>query len=110
MRFASVLKMKSKVLICLCFAVAAGACADGVGGPTRPTASATSGSRLSLTTGPAVDATAVDSHGQLPFQGSLEATDTDTVSFPFLSVHLTGTGEATHLGRYTAAFDFRVDL
>jgi len=48
--------------------------------------------------------------GQLPFHGSLEATDTDTVAFPFLSVHLTGTGNATHLGVYTATFDFRVDL
>jgi hypothetical protein len=46
----------------------------------------------------------------VPFRGSLEATDVDTVSFPFLSVHLTGEGNATLLGRYAATFDFRVDL
>ena len=49
-------------------------------------------------------------HGQLPFHGSLEATDIDTLAFPFLSVHLTGTGIATHLGNYTAIFDYRIDL
>jgi hypothetical protein len=48
--------------------------------------------------------------GQLPFHGSLEAAETDTLSFPFLTVSLSGTGQATHLGRFTATFDLLVDV
>jgi hypothetical protein len=113
MKFASVLSMKRLVLGCLCgVALAGGGCTDGVGAPTRPSASTAgtaAGSSLQMTTVAAGDA-AAKVHGQLPFHGSLEATDTDTVAFPFLSVHLTGTGNATHLGNYAATFDFRIDL
>lgn len=73
-----------------------GACADGVRTPTGPSASQAAGALL---TAP-----------PLPFHGSLEATDIDSVSFPFLSVHLAGGGTATHLGAYSAVFDFKVDL
>jgi hypothetical protein len=46
----------------------------------------------------------------VPFHGSLQATETDTLAFPFLTVNLSGTGQATHLGRYTTLFRLQVDL
>lgn len=99
MRFASSLTMKLGVLGCLWSAtLAGGACGGRGGAPTGPSASAPAAS-----VGAAAD-------GQLPFHGTLDGTDTDTVAFPFLSVHLTATGNATHLGDYTAVVDFRVDL
>jgi len=111
MKLASVLTMKRMVPGCLCcLALAGGGCADGVGTPTRPSVSTRSGSNLLMATRAAGDAVTATVHGQLPFHGSLEATDIDTLAFPFLSVHLTGTGNATHLGDYTAIFDYRIDL
>jgi hypothetical protein len=111
MKFASVLTMKPLVLGCLCgVAFATGGCADRVGVPTSPSASVAAGTSVPGTAPSAANAVAADGHGQLPFHGTLEGTDTDTVSFPFLFVHLTGTGNATQLGNYTAIFDFRVDL
>ena len=114
MKFAILLTTKPVVLGCLCsVALAAGACADGVGFPTSPSASA-GGASLAATASrnpvAVAEAATSEANGALPFHGSLDATDTDTVSFPFLTVHLTGTGNATHLGHYTATFDFRVDL
>jgi hypothetical protein len=47
---------------------------------------------------------------QVPFHGSLEASETDTLSFPFLTVSLSGTGQATHLGRFTTMFQLQVDV
>jgi hypothetical protein len=46
----------------------------------------------------------------VPFRGSLEATDTDSLVFPILSVHLAGGGTATPIGAYTAVFDFKANL
>ena len=46
----------------------------------------------------------------VPFHGSLQAHETDTVAFPFLTVNLSGTGQATHLGRYKTIFQLQVDL
>jgi hypothetical protein len=46
----------------------------------------------------------------VPFHGSLQADETDTLAFPFLSVSLSGTGQATHLGRYTTTFQLQVDV
>jgi hypothetical protein len=110
MRAVSVLTMKRMVVGCLLSAAAVGA-ACGRGTPTSPTAS------VAAANGLAAPATAVTggeatqkANGQLPFHGSLEAIDTDTLVLPFLSVHLTGWGTATHLGDYTATIDFRVDL
>jgi hypothetical protein len=111
MKLASNVTMKLLVLGCLCGAALADvACGEGVGVATHPSAITTTGSRVPLISPAAGDVLGPKAYGQLPFRGSLEATDTDTVSFPFLSVHLTGTGNATHLGNYTATFDFRVDL
>jgi hypothetical protein len=47
---------------------------------------------------------------EVPFHGSLQATETDTLSFPFLTVRLSGTGQATHLGRFTTMFAVQVDV
>jgi hypothetical protein len=92
----SLLPVRSLVLVCVCgIAAMIVACADGARTLTGPSGSPAAGS---LETAP------------LPFQGSLEATDSDSVSFPFLSVHMAGGGNATHLGTYTAVFDFQVDL
>ena len=66
--------------------------------PTSPTAAAAGLSATSLT-----------SH-ELPFRGSLTATETGVVAFPTLTVDGSAAGSATHLGRYTAAFDATVNL
>jgi hypothetical protein len=87
----------------------AAACADRGAMPTGPSPSAVV---ASLPASGAEGRTPIteQAQGEVPFHGSLEATDVDTVSFPFLSVHLTGRGNATLLGTYAATFDFRVDL
>jgi hypothetical protein len=104
MKFAIFLTMKRVVIGCLCGAgaLAAVACADGRGVPTSPSAG---GAVSSLAATGAKSA-----KGQLPFHGSLEAAETDTFSFPFVTVRLTGTGQATDLGRFTATFDLQVDV
>ena len=80
------LSVRSFVLVCLyALAALASACAEGA--PTGP-----GGSQ------------------PLPFHGSLEAIDTDSLAFPFLSVHLAGGGTATHIGAYKAVFDFKINL
>jgi hypothetical protein len=47
---------------------------------------------------------------QVPFKGSLQALETYDVQFPTLFVDGSGTGHATHLGRFTYTFEFVVDL
>jgi hypothetical protein len=47
---------------------------------------------------------------QLPFQGSLQAVETDVVAPPILQVNGTGTGTATDLGHFTATFTTTVTL
>jgi len=69
------------------------------GSPTSPT-SATAGSAQTEAKGGA----------QLPFHGSLQAQETDVVAPPFLLVNGTGSGTATHLGRFTSTFTVRVTL
>ena len=46
----------------------------------------------------------------VPFRGSLQLTETAVGQPPILSVHSSGGGEATHLGRFTATFVFQVDV
>jgi hypothetical protein len=108
MRFVSLFTMKPIVLRSLCgVTLLSAACAGGV--PTRPSVS-TSGSIPLPSNLESVNAHDEQVTRPLPFHGSLQGTDTDTIAFPFLSVHLAATGNATHLGDYTATFDFRVDL
>ena len=46
----------------------------------------------------------------LPLKGSIEALETYRVSGPTMFVTATGSGEATHLGRYTVTYEVQVDL
>ncbi|HEU0293325.1 MAG TPA: hypothetical protein VFR47_11355 [Anaerolineales bacterium] len=46
----------------------------------------------------------------LPLKGSIEAVETYQVNGPTMLVTATGTGEATHLGRYTVSYEVEVDL
>ena len=73
--------------------------AAGCGGtsPSAPTAPS------STILGPAV----MEARGgsELPVRGTLEATETEDGALN----HLVGTGEATHLGRFTLTSDFAVD-
>ena len=46
----------------------------------------------------------------LPLKGSIEALETYQVSGPTMFVTATGSGEATHLGRYTVTYEVQVDL
>ena len=89
--------MRSLLLGMCLFATA---CASEMpGSPTSPT-NATAGSAQTEARG----------GGQLPFHGSLQAVETDTVVPPSLLVNGTGTGTATHLGRFTNTFTATVTL
>lgn len=111
MKAANLHAIRPLVLVCLsAVALTAGACGDASGIPTRPNPSVAVGPAISGTAEAPEDPAAADRPAQLPFHGSLQGIDTDSVSFPFLSVRMEGTGEATHLGNYTAVIDFRVDL
>lgn len=46
----------------------------------------------------------------LPFKGSIEALEIYQVNGPTMFVTATGSGEATHLGRYTVSYEVEVDL
>ena len=47
---------------------------------------------------------------QVPFKGSVQAVESYDVQFPTMFVDTTGTGEATHLGRFTVTWEFTVNL
>ena len=47
---------------------------------------------------------------EVPFRGSLQAVELFDVQFPTLFVDASGSGNATHLGRFTTAYDEVVDL
>jgi hypothetical protein len=118
MKFAISLAMKRVVIGGLCGvgALAATACADGRGVPTSPSANESVSSLATMGPGnvgivaPQGPVAAETVKGQLPFHGSLAAAETDTLAFPFLTVRLGGTGQATHLGRFAAKFDVQVDV
>ena len=87
-------------------------CADGGHGPIGPT-----GSALAASTGGTagtVDTTGAQAGRQvLPFKGSLALTIAAEPEFlppSTLSVHFTGTGTATHLGRFTATLEVLIDI
>ncbi len=82
--------------ICLVATACAG---EMPGSPTSPT-SATIGSAQ----------TDAQGGSQLPFHGSFQAVETDTVVPPSLLVNGTGTGTATHLGRFDSTFTATVTL
>jgi len=45
-----------------------------------------------------------------PFQGRIDAVETSVVQFPTLFVDASGSGNATHLGRFTVTSEFQVNL
>ena len=47
---------------------------------------------------------------ETPFKGKVNAVETGSVVFPTLSLNRTGTGTATHLGRYTQHVMLRIDV
>ena len=46
----------------------------------------------------------------VPFKGDIQATEISTVNFPNLSVSATGSGNATHLGRFSVTYQVQVNL
>ena len=46
----------------------------------------------------------------LPFLGSIQGVEIATVDFPELFVDATGSGQATHLGRFHLTYELEVDL
>ena len=47
---------------------------------------------------------------ELPFRGTIQGVEIATVEFPLLFVDATGSGEASHLGRFTLTYELEVDL
>jgi hypothetical protein len=83
--------MRYLVLVLCMFAAA---CGERSGAPTSPSNSSTEGAAATQATG----------GSELPFHGTLQATETADGALH----HLVGTGEATHLGRFTLTSDFTV--
>ena len=46
----------------------------------------------------------------VPFKGSMQAVETSVVQFPTLFVDASGSGNATHLGRFAVTYQFEVNL
>ena len=46
----------------------------------------------------------------VPFRGVIRGVEIPTFQFPLLFVHTTGTGNASHLGRFGMTYDLTVDL
>lgn len=79
--------------VVLAFCVFAAGCAEGRSAPTSPS-SPIGGAALTEARG----------GSELPFRGTLQASETVDGSLH----HLVGTGQATHLGRFTLIADFTV--
>ena len=47
---------------------------------------------------------------QVPFRGSIQAVETFDVQFPTLFAHGSGTGRATHLGRFAVTYEFEINI
>jgi hypothetical protein len=83
--------MRYVVLGCCVFAAA---CSELPRAPTSPSTSSTGG----------ITATQARGGSELPFQGTLQATEIVDGALR----HLVGTGQATHLGRFTLTSEFTV--
>ena len=62
---------------------------------------------LLLTTALAIPAAA---QKEIPFHGSIEAVEAYEVNFPIMLVDSSGSGNATHFGRFAVTYRFTVDL
>src|SRR5215210_7581270 len=110
------LKMTRVAAGCLCGAgvLLLVGCSEGGRVPTAPSASgvaASAGPRAEIeTTNASVGATAGSAR---PFKGTLALAlvgEPEFVPPSTVSAHLTGTGTATHLGRFTATLDVEIDV
>ena len=57
---------------------------------------------------PLADAAAAEK--TVPLRGSIQAVEMSVVQFPSLFVHASGSGNATHLGRFTVTYEVEVNL
>ena len=69
--------------------------------PTSPTSLSSDSMSIASSEASATRAGALSNDQEVPFKGRLEGTATVTGTPPFLSVSIEGTGNATHLGRFT---------
>ena len=95
------LTMRHVVLGLCVFGVA---CAELPSAPTSPSSSSIDGAAVTQARAPRGDLLSLRGGSELPFQGTLQATETADGALR----HLVGTGEATHLGRFTLTADFTV--
>jgi len=69
--------------------------------PTSPTSLSSASLSIASSEANATGARVLSNNQEVPFKGRLEGTATITPGSPFLSVSIEGTGNATHLGRFT---------
>ena len=69
--------------------------------PTSPTSLSLASLSIASSEAKGTGAGVLSSAQEVPFKGRLEGTATITPGSPFLSVSIEGTGNATHLGRFT---------
>jgi hypothetical protein len=74
----------------------------------RQTAILTVALLLGILTGPVYAAATTEE--ELPFKGTLQALETYQLVFPTLFIDANGSGNATHLGRYSVQYNVSVDL
>jgi hypothetical protein len=55
-------------------------------------------------------ASLVAAENEKPFRGSIQAVETLDVQFPTLFSHGSGTGQATHLGRFAVTYEFEINI
>lgn len=58
----------------------------------------------------AIAASAAPAERDFQLKGSMESLETYVVNFPIMSVTASGTGNATHLGRFTVSYEVEVNL
>ena len=69
--------------------------------PTSPTSLSSASLSIASSEAKVTGAGVLSNDQEVPFKGRLEGTATITPGSPFLSVSIEGTGNATHLGRFT---------
>jgi hypothetical protein len=65
---------------------------------------------LALAAGAAANLVCPEAQDGVPFHGTLQGAETDVVTFPTLSVDGSGTGNATHLGKFQASWLITVNI
>ena len=65
---------------------------------------------LSILLASAIFAAPASASEQVPLKGTLQAVETSVLQFPTLLVDSSGSGNATHLGRYTVSYEATANL